>query len=196
MFEFSLEMNLNNLKGKWKMSLFTWPETGQAQSGSRGAPAPRSRLRCPNNSSDHQRQGGTGRGARATRRGGEPVGGVSERRAHRSGLSVRGVGWNQWWGKDISKPEWGSPASRMSRWAAHDRGGAYGWMSLVGERAGDADISGVLGGGLSGQQEAHGCAKWVASPPERGTSSTTRRKCSRAGLWWRVRWSASAWHEE
>jgi hypothetical protein len=74
------------------MSLFTWAKTGQAQPGSRGAPAPWSRWHWLADSGGDLWQGGPGRAARATRRGGEPAGGISGRRVHRSGLSVVGGG--------------------------------------------------------------------------------------------------------
>jgi hypothetical protein len=72
------------------MSLLTWAETSRAQPRSRGAPAPRSWWRWPADSDGDRGQGEPGRGARATEWGGESTGGVSGRRAHRSGLSTVG----------------------------------------------------------------------------------------------------------
>jgi hypothetical protein len=62
-----------------------------AQIRNRGAPGPRSLRQWPVDSGGDQRQGGPGRGARATWHGGETTEGTSERRAHWRGSFHKGA---------------------------------------------------------------------------------------------------------
>jgi hypothetical protein len=124
------------------MSLFTWAKTGQAQPGSRGAPAPWSRWHWLADSGGDLWQGGPGRAARATRRGGEPAGGISGRRVHRSGLSVVGGG--------TGSRERTSASRSGGQRAAHGRGGARGQLSWDREQVEQADTGGLLRSGPSG----------------------------------------------
>jgi hypothetical protein len=96
--------------------------------------------RWPVDSSGDQRQGGLGRGARATRRGGKTARGTSEMRAHRRGSFHGGTARSEGNGGGGGVRWWCSVAHGLGRWSGHRR--SLGWH----QRSGRAGCSLMAGG--------------------------------------------------
>jgi hypothetical protein len=96
----------------------------------------RHRRRWPVDSGGDQRQGGPGRGARATWRGGETAGGTSERRAHRRSSFHEGAARPEGNGGEGWRPVVVVDSSRFRKVAAHER--SLGWHRWSRRAAGEA----------------------------------------------------------